>query len=131
MAAKTGLGCTLGFGTTTTWTPQYLSIAGPNITIETLQSSHLGTTGGYHTYVPVDLKEGGEVTADFFWDAASGYPPLAGTPETITITNNDSGAATEAFSGYITAFNGPTRSVGELQTASITIKVLGAITFTA
>ena len=130
MAVKTGLGCTLGFGTTPTWTPAYLSIAGPNITLEALQSSHLGTPG-YHTYVLADLKDGGEVTADFYWDALNGYPPLAGVAETITITNNDSGAATEAFSGFIVGFNGPTRAVGELQTASITIKVLGAITFTA
>lgn len=131
MAAKTGLGCTLIFTTTSAWTPQYLSISGPQIGIDFLETSHLGTTGGFKTFVRNDLVDGGEYTAEFFWDAAGGYPPFTVISETITVTNNDTGAATEAFTGSISGFDGPTRTVGSLQMATLTIKVLGAITFTA
>lgn len=131
MPAKTGLGCTLGFGTVTTWTPQYISVGGPNPSRDALETSHLGTTGGFKTFTPGDLVDGGEVTAEFFWDPTTTYPPFSAVAETITITNNDTGAATEAFSGFITGFEGATRTIGELMRATLTIKVAGAITFTA
>jgi hypothetical protein len=131
MAIKTGLGCTLGFGTTTTYTPDFTSITGPSTSLGSLVTSHLGTTGGYHTKVAEDLRDGGTVDCDIWWDPLDGYPPLAGVLETITITNNDTGAATEAFSGFIGDFSGASRQVGSLMTASITINVCGAVTFTA
>lgn len=128
---KTGLGTTLGFGTTVAWSPDYLSVAGPNVSRGALQTSHLGTSGGYHTFDPNDLADGGEYTAEFFWDEADGFPPVIAAKETITVTNNDTGAATEAFSGFVTGFDGPTRTIGSLKMATLTIKVAGAITFTA
>ena len=130
MAQKTGFGCLVGFGTTTTYAPKKLSINGPGQSREALKTSHLATTGGYHTYIPDDLVEGGEVTIEVFWDPLDTYPPISAAAETITITNNDTGSATEAFSGFVTAFE-PTRTLGALMMANLTLKVGGAITFTA
>jgi hypothetical protein len=130
MAQKTGFGCTLTFGTTTSYAPKKRSINGPGLSREALNSSHLATTGGYETYIPNDLVEGGEVSMEVFWDALDTYPPISAAAETITITNNDSGAATEAFSGFITGFE-KSSELGALQMATVTIKVAGAVTFTA
>jgi hypothetical protein len=130
MAQKTGFGATLGFGTTTTYLPKKRSISGPGQSREAHQTSHLGTTGGYHTYIPDDLVEGGEIQMEVFFDPLDGYPPIGGPAETITITNNDTGAATEACSAFVTSFE-PTRQLGELMMASLGLKVAGAITFTA
>lgn len=130
MAIKTGLGCTLGFGTSTTYSPDFTSIAGPNISIDFLETSHLGTSGGFKTFVRSDLIDGGEYTAEFFWDPLDGFPPFNVASEVITVTNNDTGAATEVFTGSISGFDGPSRQVGALMMSTITIKVLGAIVFT-
>jgi len=130
MAQKTGFGSLVGFGTTTTYLPKKMSINGPGLSRDALKTSHLATTGGYHTYVPDDLVEGGEVSMEVFWDPLDTYPPISAAAETITITNNDSGLATEAFSGFVVNFE-PTRQLGALMMATLTLKVAGAITFTA
>ena len=126
--AATGLGTTLGFGTTTTWSPDYLSVAGPSISRGTLQTSHLGTTGGFHTFIQEDLADGGEYSAEFFVDEDDGFPPFSAAPETITLTNSD--GSTEAFTGLVTGYEGPTRTIGALKMATLVIKVAGPITFT-
>jgi hypothetical protein len=130
MAVKSGHGTTLGFGTTTAWTPLYISVSGPNPTRAMLPSTHLGTTGGFHTHEVGDLVEGGELTAEFFYEPEDGYPPISAAKETITLTNPDSGAATEAFSGAVSGFEGAERVTDQLMRATLTIKVCGAITHT-
>lgn len=130
MAQKTGLGVTVGFGTTTTYAPKISSVSGPGYSREALETSHLGTAGGYKTFTPDDLIDGGELTLDVFWDALDTRPPISAAAETITLTHNDTGAATEAFSGFVTGFD-KAISLGALMTATITIKIAGAVTFTA
>lgn len=130
MAQKTGFGTLLTFGVTTTYAPKKVAINGPSLGREALETSHFGTTGGYKTYINDDLVEGGEVSATIFWDALDTLPPISAAPETITLTENDSGAATLAFSGFVTGFNA-SRAMGSIMTADLTIKVAGAITFTA
>jgi hypothetical protein len=129
MAQKTGLGTTLVFGTTSAYTPKKISISGPSISREAHDKSHLGSTG-YKEYQPDDLIEGGEVQAECFWDPLDGYPPVGSAAETITITHNDSGSATEAFTGFVAGFD-KAIGIGALMTATLTIKVAGTITFTA
>ena len=128
MAQKTGTGTTCLFGTTTTYTPKKVSINGPSQSREALNTSHLGTTGTM-TKTPNDLIDPGEVTMDVFWDPLDTYAPIGAAAETITITNNDTGAATEAFSGFVTGFE-TQRQLGSLMTATVTITVAGPITFT-
>lgn len=130
MAQKTGFGATCTFGTTTTYAPKKMSINGPGLSRESLKTSHLATSGGYHTYIPDDLVEGGEVSMEVFWDPLDTYPPISAAAETITITNNDTGAATEAFSGFVVGFE-PQRQLGSLMMGTLTLKVAGAVTFTA
>lgn len=130
MAQKTGFGSTIGFGTTTAYAPKKVSINGPGMSRDSLETSHLATSGGFKTFVPDDLVDGGDVQVEIFWDPLDTYPPISIAPETITITNNDTGAATEAFSGFVTNFE-PQRGLGALMMATLTLKVAGAITFTA
>lgn len=129
MSQKTGFGTTIGFGTTTTYTPKKLSMTGPSMQREALETSHFATAGGFKTFVADDLVDGGEVTLEVFFDPLDTYPPISAAPETITITNNDTGAATEAFSGFVTGFD-TSRAMGALMMATVTLKVAGAITFT-
>jgi hypothetical protein len=129
MAQKTGLGTTLTFGTTTTYTPKKVSISGPSISRDPLETSHFGTTGGAKTKTADDLYDGGEVQVDVFWDPLDGYPPVTAVPEVITITHNDSGTATEVFTGFVSGFD-KSVGLGELMKATLTIAVCTAITFT-
>jgi len=127
--ALTGHGTTLTFGTTTGWTPDYISIAGPGATREVLQTTHLGTTGA-HTKAPGDLPNWQAVTCEYFYDPADGYPPIAAAAETITLTNPDAGDATEVFSGFVSGFEGATRVTDELMKCNLTIEPAGAVTHT-
>ncbi len=130
MAQKTGFGATLTFGTTTTYTPKKRSISGPGMSREALETSHLATTGGFKTFIPDDLVDGGEVTTDVFWDPLDGWPPIEAAPEVVTITHNDTGAATEIFTAFVSGFD-KAMQLGELMMATVTLKVAGEVNFTA
>lgn len=135
MAQITGRGALIGFGTTTTWSPKYTSIGGASPSREDLKTSHLATaaTSGVYwdTFKPGDMVDGGEITCEAFWEPENGFAPIGVAPETITITYPDTGAATVAFSGYVKAFTIGDAVLDSLLTVSITIKVAGAMTYTA
>lgn len=127
--ARTGHGTTLSFGTTTGWTPDYISIAGPGATREVLDTTHLGTTGA-RTKAPGDLPDWQPITCEYFYDPADGYPPISAAAETVTLTNPDAGAATEVCSAFVSGFEGATRVTDQLMQATLTIQPAGAVTHT-
>lgn len=131
MAQITGKGTTIGFGTTTTWAPKYISIGGVSPSREDLKTTHLATANNYDTFKPGDFVDGGEQTLECFWEPENGFPPITAAAETITLTYPDTGAATVAFSGYVKAFTVQEAVNETLLRMSITIKVAGPITYTA
>ncbi len=123
--AMVGTGTTISFSTG--FFAEILSVGGPNSTRVSIPFSHMGTSAD-HTFSAGDLVDSGELTVDIAFDP-SVKPPLAGIAETVTITFPDSGAATWAFTGFMTAFS-PTTPLEDRATATCTIKASGAITVT-
>lgn len=128
--ADTGFGADVTFGTQG-FDPDWRTIDPPEETIEDVNTSHLGTTGGYETYMAGDLIEGGELSGTAIFDPDD-QPTIGGAAETITLTfptpAGGSSGATYSFSGYIKA-NGPqTLETNGLMEQNLSIKVAGAIT---
>lgn len=67
MAIISGHGATLGFGTTTGFTPKFTSIGGFDATRESLDTSYLLTTGA-RTKIGGDLFDVGSFSAPFFFE---------------------------------------------------------------
>ncbi len=131
MAQITGKATTFAFGTTTTWTPKYVSIGGLSPSREDLETTHLATSGNYKTFKPGDFVDGGEITTECFWEPENGLPPITAAAETITTTYADAGAATIVFSGYVKAFSILEAVNDALLRMSLTIKVAAAPVYTA
>lgn len=119
-----------GFGTTITFSTGFIAeirnITGPSMSREFIDTSHAGTSGGYRTYIPQDLADGGELEVEMLFDP-SADPPIDSAAETVTVTWPDT--STWAFSGALVGFD-PTAPYDDLMTATARIKVLGAITVT-
>lgn len=114
-----GHGATLGFGTTTTWTPDYTSIGGWGVSRESVETSHLGTTGA-RTYIGGGLFSIEPFTAEYLFDmdemtaADNCFPDdllfdsgAVSVSETVTITYPDfatSSSGTVAGSAHVTGW---------------------------
>jgi len=125
--ADTPHGTTIAFGTSS-FSANLLSISGPDLTRASYKTSHLGTTGGYHTYDMADLVEGGDITVEFEFDGDDD-PPIDGATETVTITwpNSYTWAATCGCSGYSVSAT----DQDDRMTASMALKVCGAVTMSS
>jgi len=126
-------GTTLGYSGRTA--ANVRSITGPTQTINQIDTTHLGTSGGYREFL-TGFRDGGECTFEMFYDPSEDTHKEAvgglkhqfnlGTAIAWTLTLSDSSAIT--FSGILTGFEGPTVSDNEAVTISVTIKVSGAVT---
>jgi hypothetical protein len=126
MALQTGNGVTITFGTSG-FTASYTRLGGTEMSRESLETTHIGTTD-YKTFTPDDLVDGGEFTVEFLWDPAmTTFPPITGAAETITITY----AATETLSGsgFLVSSTGPPVENGELLRGEFTVKWAGQPTY--
>jgi hypothetical protein len=126
MASATGMGTTVAFGTQTTFTPELVSVSHNGVTVEDVETSHLGTTGT-KTYIAADLKEGGELSCEIHF-LGSQNPTIGGSPETITIDWSGTGDSW-TFSGYIKSFSANAAMGPELMSGTMVIKAAGAVTF--
>lgn len=117
-----------GFGTTITFSSGFfaeiISVDGPDLTREAIESTHMGTTSGLKTFIPSDLIDNGNLSVEMAYVPATA-PPIASAAETVTVTYPDS--STAAFSGFMTTFS-PSIPIDDRMTASAEIKVSGAIT---
>lgn len=131
MATDTGTGTTITFGTSG-WTGQITNVDWDQLTRAVIETSHLGTADA-NTYMPSDRYDPGEITIEGNFDGDD-ETPIAEDPETITVTfplkSGDSTPGNWAATGFATSFRFGLPDE-EKQTFTMTIKLSGAITYTA
>lgn len=138
MARYTGHTATFGI-TGETVVIQVLSISGPGISRDTIDTTDADATNDWRTFV-ASYIDGGEVTLEVNLDlddathknAVNGLlwgfttSPPTGDPLSYTLTFASS--ETWVFSGIVTGFE-PSNPHDGVSTASITVKVAGQIAF--
>jgi len=117
-------GITITFGTSE-FTAEILDVTPPGMSREAIETTHQGTTG-QKTFMPADLYDSGELGFDIHFNPDTS-PPIGSAAETITITFPS--GATWAFTGFMTGY-APSAPLEDKMTASVTVKVTGAITIT-
>lgn len=129
MAVTEGTGASITLATTGV-TLLATSIQSQGIAWEAIPSTYLSTTNA-KTFVRGDLYDPGTINVSFLTDPQTLDSLLTNSAasETITITYPDTGAATEASTGFITNIDPGTCEVDAMVTGSVTIKRTGAITF--
>ena len=134
MGLLSGHGSTLGFGTTSTFSPAYTSIGGFGASRETLRTSVLSTQGA-HTTIGGDLFEIEPFTANYYLDPdtlatteANAIDDLlfdsgaVSAAETATVTLPNSGASTIAQTADVTGFRIEDLVTDTIVAASITVQ---------
>lgn len=122
--ADTGHGATLTLGTTGA-VGAIRSMTLPEFVLEKIETTVLDTTG-FMTYMPGDVSDPGEMTAEILFDAESDDLPDAGVAETVTVTfpihtSGNTTNATLSGSGFITGRKMPDMATNELQVMELTI----------
>jgi len=122
----------IGTGTTITFDSGFfaeiLDVKGPDASRKSIETSHMGTTTA-HTFTPGDLVDWGEVTIDIAFRPGT-RPPIDDAAQSCTITFPDTGAATWAFTAFMTRFS-PSTPLEDRMTATCTLKITGDVTVTA
>ena len=126
--ADTGNGASVAFSVTT-GVGNATQITMNEITVEDVETSHLGTTN-YKTFRAADLSDAGEIVVETQWAADASDVPSRGAEEVITVTwpihtSGNTQAATFVADGYIKSVKLPDFANGELQLATITFKLNG------
>lgn len=117
---------------------QMRDVNGPNMSRDTVEVSSRDSAGQAKEYL-AGMLENGEVTFDLVYDpdlqthsasASGGLITLmaAGTLNNFRTTFADTTPATATFAGLVTQFQ-PTMPLNGAQTASVTIKISGQITW--
>lgn len=125
--ADLGSATTVTFATSS-WAPKILSVGGPGMTRPAVDTTHLGTTGGYRTYLPGDFWDPGEMSMSIQHEA-SDDPPTTGVSEGITIKFGGSTSNQTSGNGFLTGYN-PTAEDEGVLTADITVQWTGVIAMT-
>jgi len=108
------------------------SISGPNLAREMLEATHMESPSGYREYLP-SFKDAGEVSLEVnFLPGDTGQKALVtdynnGTRRNFKIVWPNTAGTTWSFSAYITGFQ-PSAAVGDMLSASVTLKVTGNVT---
>jgi hypothetical protein len=138
--AVTGHGATIGSTLWTAWDsapPLLTSIGGISHTREALETTHLGTAAAgtpayaYGTFVPGDIVRGNEIAIEGFFQPELGPPPIGGASETWTITYANTEASTYAFPGFLVGVEVDPASTDQLMRFTATLKIAGAVTWSA
>lgn len=129
--ADTGLGATIsGTGLVTA---QVKRISGIKIDVDTLNISHLGTTG-FEELRPSDLRKNGEVEVEFNWLGAAppittamipSAEPYAGISVTITYP----GAGSYTGTAFVKSVEFPAAEPGQVMTGKYVLQFDGATDF--
>jgi hypothetical protein len=121
---STGFGITIGFSSG--FFAEIIDTTPPEQTREAVDTSHTETPEGRMTFIPSKLIDGGELQVEmaFHPDVAV---PIDADPETVTITFPS--GTTWVFQGFLTG-HAPAAPIDDRMTATVTIKVSGAITIT-
>ena len=124
MASYVGTGTTATFGTSG-FSGDLLSVDWGGISRENINTSHLGTTTS-HTFAPVKLKDGGEITITAAFEPSLPVELLDAAAETLTIDWAGLGT-TWAASVFCTSVE-VTAPLEEKMIWTMTLKVTGNIT---
>jgi len=131
-----------GFGTTITFqSGVFGEIKAANfsgITREELDTTHMGSTNGWKTFLASDLKDAGEVSVEIHWHPhtkmAALKTALTAAAETITVTapvpTGGSVGATFVCSGFAKSWDMGMPHDG-LMTSTVVLKFSGEPTMTA
>ena len=107
-----------GFGTSITFAcgvfAEILSVDGPDLSRDPIETTHMGTTNGWKTFIPSDLKDGGTLSVEIAYVPGTS-PPIAAAESTCTVTYPD--ASTVSFEGFMTSFS-PSVPIDDRMTAS-------------
>ena len=118
-----------GFGTSITFASGFfaeiLSVDGPDLSRDPIETTHMGTTNDWKTFIPSDLKDGGTLSVEIAYVPGTS-PPIAAAESTCTVTYPD--ASTVSFEGFMTSFS-PSVPIDDRMTASAEIKVNGSVSF--
>jgi len=104
---------------------EILDVTPPGMSRESIQSSHMGSTIA-HDFIPSKLYDGGEVTLEIAFDP-NWAVPISAAAQSVVITFPDSGSSTWTFDAFVTGYE-PTDPLEDRMTASLTLKVTGAVT---
>ena len=113
---------------------ELLDVSGPNLSMDTVETTHAGSTDEYKTFI-AGLKDAGEVTCDVAFEPSHATQDestgLVKKWNDRTLTNfqlafPDSGSTTWTFSAYVTGFQ-PSEPIQDRATASVTLKITGAL----
>jgi predicted secreted protein len=128
-----------GFGSTITFASSFVgsirTIDWSGLTRNPLDTTHMGTTNGWMTYLPSDLKDAGELTVEVFFDPSKDWKTQIGAAAatctlTFPVPTGGTTAGTIAGSAFLTSFevNDP---YDDVMTATIKLRFTGELTFTA
>lgn len=111
------------------------NISGPNMSLETIDATHMESPSGYREILP-SFKSAGEVSVDVnFLPGNSQHQGLTTDFTNRTLRNwqivwPDTGSTTWQFAAYLTGFQ-PSASIDDVLGASITMTISGAPNFSA
>ena len=119
------------WGTVITWDSSFFaqitSVSWSGMERASIETTHMGTTGA-KTFAPDDLYDAGGVDVELLFDPA--LSPSLDAAGTATVTGNWSGLGASnqwSATAFMTSFSA-SASLGELITASATLKATGALT---
>lgn len=108
------------------------NITGPGLSVDTIDTTHLASTGNWRTFIS-GPKDGGEVELDLVWDPTETTHEIledvliGGTATAFSTVWSDAGSTTWQFNGLVTGLS-PAAPFGDHLTASCTIKITGTPT---
>lgn len=120
--ARTGYGITITFASG--FLAEIIDTTPPEISRESIDTTHTTTADGAMTFIPSDLIDYGEASVELNFDESE-VPPIESAAETVVI--NFPSGATWTFSGFLTNY-APSAPIDDRMTASATLKVSGKIT---
>lgn len=141
MGGIAALGATLKFGATPTAVVNVHDISGPSMSVDTIDVTAHDSAGGYREFV-AGFIDSGEVSFSLNWDPDAATHKLAtgGLPYLLTQRESEdfelefkTGATAgdtykASFTAYVTGFE-PSAPVEDKQTADVTLKIDGAVTW--
>lgn len=108
------------------------NITGPGMSADTIDTSHLTTTGQWRTFLG-SFKDAGEVSLDLVWDPTETSHEIledvfiGGTATAFSIVWSDSGSTTWQFNALVTGI-APAAALGEHLAQEVTMKITGTPT---
>lgn len=119
--AADGHGLTLTFSG---FAANIISVSGPNLSRESIDKTHMGTTS-WKQFMPADLADAGEVTIECEF-APDALPPILGATGALAITWGSTEADVWTCDAFMTGFSVSAGESGSRMQASATFKLTGA-----